>query len=172
MSSDLFVQFVSYGAFKLTICKKISGFCLLVKSYGNSCSWHFLVSGFTIDLLDSFKETHILWLERTFIKSFLWRPMSYFFLFFTHALPLSPTPQRTYGVKRLFPNFSRVTAFYRVGGRENSKCFWRRCTLFYEGTQKLQLLYYFLFFYFISFAKIKQTKRKNVGRDTATAVAN
>ena len=32
-----------------------------------------------------------------------------FFLIFTHALPLSPTPQRTYGVKRLFPNFSRVT---------------------------------------------------------------
>ena len=46
-----------------------------------------------------------------------------FFLFFTHALPLSPTPQRTYGVKRLFPNFFRVTAFYRVGGRENSKIF-------------------------------------------------
>ena len=46
-----------------------------------------------------------------------------FFLFFTHALPLSPARQRTYGVKRLFPNFFRVTAFYRVGGRENPKIF-------------------------------------------------
>ena len=30
MSSDLFVQFVSHGAFKLTICKKISVFIIII----------------------------------------------------------------------------------------------------------------------------------------------
>ena len=148
MSSDLFVQFVSYGAFKLTICKKISGFCLLVKSYGNSCSWHFLVSGFTIDLLDSFKETHILWLERTFIKSFLWQPMSYFFSFSQMPYPFPPPHKERTALNVCFQTFPELQHSIRWAGGRTPKCFWRRCTLFYEGTQKLQLLYYFLFFLF------------------------
>ena len=94
-----------------------------------------------------------------------------FFLFFTHALPLSPTPQRTYGVKRLFPNFFPVTAFYRVGGRENSKIFLKTLHWFMREPRNYSYFIFFIF-YFISFAKIKQTERKNVGRDTTTAVAN
>ena len=40
-----------------------------------------------------------------------------------------------------------------------------------NSSQKVMILFYW--FYFISFAKKKkQTNRKNVGRDTATAVAN
>ena len=142
MSSDLFVQFVSYGAFKLTICKKISVFCLLVKSYGNSCSWHFLVSGFTIDLLDSFKETHILWLERTFIKSFLWRPMSYFFSFSHTPYPFPPPHKERTALNVCFQTFPELQHSIGWAGGGTPKCFWRRCTLFYEGTQKLQLLYF------------------------------
>ena len=65
----------------------------------------------------------------------------FFFLFFTHAQPLSPTPQRTY-VKRLCPS-SRVTAFYRAGGREGElQNIFEDVALFYEGTQKLQLFMY------------------------------
>ena len=148
MSSDLFVQFVSYGAFKLTICKKISGFCLLVKSYGNSCSWHFLVSGFTIDLLDSFKETHILWLERTFIKSFLWRPMSFFFSFSHMPYPFPPHHKERTALNVCFQTFPELQHSIGWAGGRTPKCFWRRCTLFYEGTQKLQLLYFLFIFLF------------------------
>ena len=34
------------------------------------------------------------------------------------------------------------------------------------------IFFFYFLFYFISFAKKKQTNRKNVDRDTATAVAN
>ena len=61
--------------------------------------------------------------RKNFYKVIFMTADELFFLFFTHALPLSPTPQRKYGVKRLFPKFFRVTAFYKVGGRENSKMF-------------------------------------------------
>ena len=49
--------------------------------------------------------------RKNFYKGIFMTADELFFFFFTHALPLFPTPQTTYGVKRLFPNFSRVTAF-------------------------------------------------------------
>ena len=49
--------------------------------------------------------------------------MSCFFSFSHMPYPSPPPHKERTPVKRLFPNFSRVTAFYRVGGRENSKIF-------------------------------------------------
>ena len=147
MSSDLFVQFVSYGAFKLTICKKISGFCLLVKSYGNSCSWHFLVSGFTIDLLDSFKETHILWLERTFIKSFLWRPMSYFFSFSHMPYPFPPPRKERTALNLCFQTFPKLQHSIGWARGRTPKYFWRRCTVLW-GSPEITVTFFFFYFLF------------------------
>ena len=115
-----------------------------------------------MDLLDSFKETDpYLMTRKNFYKVIFMTADELFFLFFTHALPLSPRP------RKLFPSYSILQ-----GGLEGEiQNIFEEVALFYEGTQKLQLLYFFVF-YFISFAKIKQTNRKNVGWDTATAVAN
>ena len=148
MSSDLFVQFVSYGAFKLTICKKISGFFLLVKSYGNSCSWHFLVSGFTIDLLDSFKETHILWLERTFIKSFLWRPMSYFFSFSHMPYPFPPPHKERTALNVCFQTFPELQHSIGWAGGRTPKYFWRRCTGLWGNPEITVTLFIFFFLFY------------------------
>ena len=110
--------------------------------------------------------------RKNFCKVIFMTADELFFLFFTHAQPLSPTPQRTTYVKRLSSSFSRVTAFYRVGGRENSKIFSKTLHCFMREPRNYSYFILFLFFYFISFAKIKQTNRKNVGRDTARVVAN
>ena len=63
--------------------------------------------GFWIHNLSSrfIKEDPYLMTRKNFYKVLFMTADELFFLFFTHALPLSPTPQRTY-VRRLSPNFS------------------------------------------------------------------
>ena len=92
--------------------------------------------------------------RKNFYKVIFMTADELFFLFFTHALPLSPTPQRTYGVKRLFRNFSRVTAFYRVGGRENSKMFLKTLHTVLWGNPEITVTL-FIYFFFILLASPK-----------------
>ena len=56
-----------------------------------------------------------------------------FFLFFTHALPLSLTPQRTYGVKRLFQTFSELQHSIGWAGGRTPKYFLQLNRLVYLG---------------------------------------
>ena len=97
--------------------------------------------------------------RKNFYKVIFMTADELFFLFFTHALPLSPSPQRTYGVKRLFPNFYLSYSILQ-GGREGElQNIFEDVALFYEGTQDLQLFYFILFYQLCQKKKNKQTER-------------